>query len=457
MDFVAEMEELDEAMNNGPDLLQEMIQSMWIEIDDLTVPDPNGPDLPQDILQVWLEETVNPPPGPQQPQCNPNKMEPMVETIKRETKKQIFFPKQTQCNPSEMEFRVETIKIETKYQLPVPKQPQCNSCESGPLVETIKKETKDPLPVPYTPQCNPSGLGFMVDTSKRDKKDQLNFHAKECAPNRSSLLQAMLEALEKTANQFCVPEQPQFDPSGMEPIMEMIKKETNDQLHVPAKDCEPNRVDTLQAVLEELRRQPANCLPVPQESLYDFHPPPPSTFPEEQCFDLLLPPFSAQLCSQPDHGQNKNMSAVMIPQCVQGNLFPVTIGNGELVYAFPHEAFIPTLFPSVSPPNPIMSRRRKGATQQNNIEKPYIKKPLNAFMLFRQEQRLKVVTELNVHDSAIVNSELGKRWAHLPKQEKNKYFQEADRLRDLHEQRYPEWSTKENYGRKRKRIRRQFQ
>ncbi|KAG7509835.1 hypothetical protein JOB18_006446 [Solea senegalensis] len=378
------------------------METMWVEMDDdLTVPDPNGPDLPQDFLQVWLKETVNQLPVPIYPWCNSNRMEPMGETIQRETKDQLNVLKWPQCNPNGPEFMVKTIKIETKDQLPVPEQPQ----------------------------CNPNGPEFMVETVKRETKDQLTENAEDCDPNIPNFLQALEALLGKTA----------------------------DQLPLPAKECDPNREDTLQAVLEELRRQPANCLPVPQELLCDFHPPPASTVPEEQCIDLLPPPFSAQMCNQPDQEQNYNVSAVMFPHCVQGNLFPVGTVNGEVVYAFPQESYIPAFVPTVPPPNnPPTSRRRKCSTQKNVNEKPYIKKPLNAFMLFRQEQRLKVVAELNVRDSAIVNTELGKRWAHLPMQEKNKYFQEADRLRDLHEQQYPEWSTKENYGRKRKRIRRKI-
>ena len=41
--------------------------------------------------------------------------------------------------------------------------------------------------------------------------------------------------------------------------------------------------------------------------------------------------------------------------------------------------------------------------------KPHIKKPLNAFMLFMKEQRAKVVAECTLKESAAINQILGRR------------------------------------------------
>lgn len=40
---------------------------------------------------------------------------------------------------------------------------------------------------------------------------------------------------------------------------------------------------------------------------------------------------------------------------------------------------------------------------------PYIKKPLNAFMIFRKEQRPIVMAEQKIRDSASVNAIVGKK------------------------------------------------
>lgn len=51
---------------------------------------------------------------------------------------------------------------------------------------------------------------------------------------------------------------------------------------------------------------------------------------------------------------------------------------------------------------------RKHRNQEDD-NRPYIKKPPNAFMLFMKEQRPNVVAELNLSDSAAVNAVLGQR------------------------------------------------
>ncbi|XP_061667147.1 transcription factor 7-like 2 isoform X2 [Syngnathoides biaculeatus] len=83
----------------------------------------------------------------------------------------------------------------------------------------------------------------------------------------------------------------------------------------------------------------------------------------------------------------------------------------------------------------------------------YIKKPLNAFMLFRQEQRPRVVALFNIRNSADVNKVVGQMWKSLSKTEQRKYFELADAAKLLHTQQHPDWSCTENYGKKRKRQR----
>ncbi|KAL3987368.1 hypothetical protein ACER0C_014483 [Sarotherodon galilaeus] len=74
-------------------------------------------------------------------------------------------------------------------------------------------------------------------------------------------------------------------------------------------------------------------------------------------------------------------------------------------------------------------------------------------MLYLKEQRPKVKAELNISDSAAVNAAVGERWKSLSKEEQKKYFDEAETQRYHHAKEHPNWSTKENYGKKRKRVR----
>jgi len=67
----------------------------------------------------------------------------------------------------------------------------------------------------------------------------------------------------------------------------------------------------------------------------------------------------------------------------------------------------------------------------------YVKRPMNAFMIFSHYERKKIIeNEPNIHN-AEVSKRLGKRWKELEESEKNPYVQEAERLRLLHLQEYP--------------------
>ncbi|KAM4720424.1 transcription factor 7-like 2 isoform 2-T3 [Anableps anableps] len=85
--------------------------------------------------------------------------------------------------------------------------------------------------------------------------------------------------------------------------------------------------------------------------------------------------------------------------------------------------------------------------------KPHIKKPLNAFMLYMREERPKVVAQCKVKESATINQILGQRWHSLSKEEQAKYYDLARKERLLHSKLYPNWSARDNYGKKKKRKR----
>ncbi|XP_076287512.1 uncharacterized protein LOC143212529 isoform X2 [Lasioglossum baleicum] len=97
------------------------------------------------------------------------------------------------------------------------------------------------------------------------------------------------------------------------------------------------------------------------------------------------------------------------------------------------------------------------SSQQNNQDKkkPHIKKPLNAFMLYMKEMRAKVVAECTLKESAAINQILGRRWHALGREEQAKYYELARRERQLHMQLYPDWSSRANTNRTKKRKRKQ--
>ncbi|XP_051929147.1 transcription factor 7-like 1-B [Hippocampus zosterae] len=119
--------------------------------------------------------------------------------------------------------------------------------------------------------------------------------------------------------------------------------------------------------------------------------------------------------------------------------------------------FLPfgTYLPSGPPPTPQKSSRKR-TTGDHNSDKQYIKKPPNAFMLFLKEQRPLIQAEIinsgtHPKDSATVNKILGMMWKSLAPNEKEKYFNESERLNEIHSKMYPDWSCRNNYGKKKKR------
>ncbi|KAG7525251.1 hypothetical protein JOB18_024346 [Solea senegalensis] len=176
-------------------------------------------------------------------------------------------------------------------------------------------------------------------------------------------------------------------------------------------------------------------------------PPPPTALPEPCSFlhPVSSPPsvmLEPQVCPL-------NVQTVSMPDNIWENMVPVGVVNEEVVYGLPPLAF-PTVF-SAAPP---LKRPRKKRQRQQVNKQPYIKKPPNAFMLFLKEQRPKVVAELRITNNAEINTELGLWWRSMSQLEKDRYFDAAEEMKRFHEQQFPEWSTRDNYGKKRKRIRR---
>ncbi|XP_042364215.1 transcription factor 7-like 2 [Plectropomus leopardus] len=152
-----------------------------------------------------------------------------------------------------------------------------------------------------------------------------------------------------------------------------------------------------------------------------------------------------QAVMQPGHlhnqGQYDNVPVVTLPQDLTQNLCPVGVFNGEMVYGIP--AGSSNSASPLPPLNTSISNKRKRDDSQD--DRPHIKKPLNAFMLYMKEQRPKYSAEMHRSGTATVNAFLGEKWNALSTEEKEKYFEEAHREKKLHEERYPEWSSLDNY------------
>ncbi|XP_054655003.1 sex-determining region Y protein-like isoform X2 [Dunckerocampus dactyliophorus] len=133
------------------------------------------------------------------------------------------------------------------------------------------------------------------------------------------------------------------------------------------------------------------------------------------------------------------------------HIWPLDAGNKQCLEEHPKMLLDCTTLTHTEMPastNVSTSKKRKRDVQENG-DKAYIKKPPNAFMLFRKEQRLKVMAQFNIRDSAEANKALGHMWKSLSEQEQEKYYRLADAEKGIHSQLYPDWSYTDNYGKKR--------
>ncbi|XP_058504400.1 transcription factor 7-like [Solea solea] len=276
----------------------------------------------------------------------------------------------------------------------------------------------------------PDPLQVMMDDLLTETGEPVPVLAVKCESNTPDCnLVNVEELLRETINQLLVNEEGS-DPHRRDPLQDIVDEllaEMDEPLPVRVVKCDSSRPDPLllkmKALVAETVKSPhvsetVDPLPVSEEPKCDPQP-------------LPCPPPTVP-------------ALVDLHPCFQNNLVPIGIVNGEVVYALPPEAFTTAFFPAAPP---LMT-----PTSQKNEGQSYIKKPPNAFMLFRHEQRSKVIAELNVRNCAHVNTELGKRWTHLPEQQRLHYFKEADRLQRVHQQLYPKWSTRFNYGKKKRRV-----
>ena len=69
----------------------------------------------------------------------------------------------------------------------------------------------------------------------------------------------------------------------------------------------------------------------------------------------------------------------------------------------------------------------------------HIKRPMNAFMVWSQIERRRIIEQQPDIHNAEISKNLGKQWKELCSEEKEPFIQEAERLRILHLQEYPDY------------------
>jgi hypothetical protein len=69
----------------------------------------------------------------------------------------------------------------------------------------------------------------------------------------------------------------------------------------------------------------------------------------------------------------------------------------------------------------------------------HIKRPMNAFMVFSHMERKKIIEQQPDIHNAEVSKSLGRLWKELSEEERGPYIREAERLRLLHIQQYPDY------------------
>ncbi|XP_030603385.1 transcription factor 7-like 1 [Archocentrus centrarchus] len=140
---------------------------------------------------------------------------------------------------------------------------------------------------------------------------------------------------------------------------------------------------------------------------------------------------------------NPGNSVLKIPECMTRYLRPIGELNGMMVCDFAT---------SPLPLNKPASKKRKRHEQEEGEDRLYVKKPPNAFMVYLEEQRPKVKAELTNSGSAAVNAVVAQRWKSLSRDQQEKYYKRAEEERILHAQKHPGWSSRDNYGKKKRTV-----
>ncbi|XP_077399193.1 uncharacterized protein LOC144034320 isoform X1 [Vanacampus margaritifer] len=191
--------------------------------------------------------------------------------------------------------------------------------------------------------------------------------------------------------------------------------------------------------------QPGQMMAGPQSNPYSMH-----------AFDIKSQAGGPQNISVPGRSLPESSNWCPPGMLNGGDMFQMT---GPSVYAGPMSSTSKNggvVYHIAGPPvfaaPPITCTKRKRRRRRiRDADQPYVKKPPNAFMCFLKEQRQHVKAQMNLKDSASVNTVLGHMWKLLTDEGQAKYYKIADAEKKLHSQMYPEWSSSDNYGNKKRR------
>ena len=108
-----------------------------------------------------------------------------------------------------------------------------------------------------------------------------------------------------------------------------------------------------------------------------------------------------------------------------------------------------TGFPRSSSVDPASSTPYTDATKRQPVA--HVKRPMNAFMVWSQIERHKIIEDTPNCNHAEISKLLGKRWRGLSQSERNPFIEEAERLRQLHMAEFPDYKYRpRKRGRNRK-------
>ncbi|KAK1886820.1 Transcription factor 7-like 1 [Dissostichus eleginoides] len=113
--------------------------------------------------------------------------------------------------------------------------------------------------------------------------------------------------------------------------------------------------------------------------------------------------------------------------------------NAQVLTAVREPAAAPQKFPVPAAPSLSYNSKKRWHNKQQDNNRPYIRKPLNAFMLYMKEHRDLVKAEVvsERRGTAAVNEILGQRWKAMTEEDKEKYFSQSQEEKRLHAQQNP--------------------
>jgi len=92
--------------------------------------------------------------------------------------------------------------------------------------------------------------------------------------------------------------------------------------------------------------------------------------------------------------------------------------------------------------NPESKTPYSDATQTKKHKKNHVKRPMNAFMVWSQLERRKIINRNPDAHNAEISKNLGKKWRTLSEAERQPFIDGAERLRQLHLKEYPDYKYK---------------